>query len=56
MGKGKPNPPPIPVLNPLYKGATPEDVGGALMRCKPDASTGRKDDEEPHIGSSQSDI
>ena len=48
MGKGKPKPPPILVRNPLYKGATPEDVGRALMRYRLDASTSREDDEEPH--------
>lgn len=54
MGTGKPKP--IPVLNPLYKGATPEDVGRALLRHKPDRNTAREDDDEPHNGSAQSDI
>ena len=42
---GKPKLPPVPVLNPRYAGAMPEDVGRALMRHKPDGS--REDDAEP---------
>lgn len=37
----------VKVLNPRYAGATPEDVGRALMLRKPTRATPTEDDEEP---------
>lgn len=56
MGKGKRKPPQVPILNPLYKGATPEAVGRALLRYKLGASNAPEDDNEPRNDRSQPSI